>query len=103
VHWTAAALNAARERPTDLLCGASCHTAEEIERAARLECDFAVLGTVRETTTHTGAMLGWEGFARLARGAPIPVFAIGGLRPSDLEESRRRGAHGLAMIRGSWE
>jgi 8-oxo-dGTP diphosphatase len=47
--------------------------------------------------------LGWEGFAQLARGAPIPVFAIGGLRPSDLEESRCRGAHGLAMIRGSWE
>jgi 8-oxo-dGTP diphosphatase len=103
VHWTAAALNAATERPRDLLCGASCHTAAEIERAVRLECDFAVLGPVRETTTHTGAMLGWEGFAQLARGVPIPVFAIGGLRPSDLEESRRRGAHGLAMIRGSWE
>jgi 8-oxo-dGTP diphosphatase len=68
-----------------------------------LECDFAVLGPVRDTTTHPGApTLGWDGFARIARGTPIPVFAIGGVRPSDLDDARRNGAHGLAMIRGSW-
>jgi 8-oxo-dGTP diphosphatase len=104
VHWTAAALGRAQKRPPDLLCGASCHSAAELERAAALECDFAVLGPVRDTPTHmASATLGWDGFSGLARGAPIPVFAIGGLRPSDLDESRRRGAHGLAMIRGSWE
>jgi 8-oxo-dGTP diphosphatase len=104
VHWTAAALGRAQIRPPDLLCGASCHTAAELERAAALECDFAVLGPVRSTTTHAASpTLGWDGFERLARGAPIPVFAIGGLRLSELDESRRCGAHGLAMIRGSWE
>ena len=103
VHWTAAALLGAQVRPQDLLCGASCHTAAEIERAAALECDFAVLGPVRDTATHAATpTLGWHGFGRLARGAPIPVFAIGGLLLSDLAESRRCGAHGLAMIRGSW-
>ena len=103
VHWTAAALVLAQARPPDLLCGASCHTAAEIERAAALECDFAVLGPVRDTATHAATpTLGWDGFAPLARGAPIPVFAIGGLLLSDLDESRRCGAHGLAMIRGSW-
>ncbi|HEV8096742.1 MAG TPA: Nudix family hydrolase [Burkholderiales bacterium] len=103
VHWTAAVLGRAQKRPAGLLCGASCHTAAELERAAALECDFAVLGPVRDTTTHAASPpLGWDGFERLARGAPIPVFAIGGLRLSDLDESRRCGAHGLAMIRGSW-
>lgn len=102
-HWTAAALGRAQARPADLLCGASCHTAAELERAAALECDFAVLGSVRDTATHAASPpLGWGGFERLARGAPIAVFAIGGLRLSDLDESRRCGAHGLAMIRGSW-
>jgi thiamine-phosphate pyrophosphorylase len=58
---------------------------------------------VRETTTHAATpTLGWDGFGRLARGAPIPIFAIGGLLRSDLDDSRRCGAHGLAMIRGSW-
>jgi 8-oxo-dGTP diphosphatase len=47
-------------------------------------------------------LLGWEGFAHIARGSAIPVYAIGGLRPDDLDEARRAGAHGLAMIRGSW-
>jgi 8-oxo-dGTP diphosphatase len=104
VHWTAAVLGRVQKRPPDLLCGASCHSVAELERAAALECDFAVLGPVRDTPTHVaGAALGWDGFSRLARGAPIPVFAIGGLRPAELDESRRRGAHGLAMIRGSWD
>ncbi|MGH8675967.1 MAG: Nudix family hydrolase [Burkholderiales bacterium] len=102
VHWSAAALGSAQARPAGLLCGASCHTAAELERAAALECDLAVLGPVLDTTTHAGSTLGWDRFADLARGAPIPVFAIGGLRPSDLDEARRSGAHGLAMIRGSW-
>jgi 8-oxo-dGTP diphosphatase len=102
VHWSAMTLDHAQSRPADMLCGASCHNAAELERAVALECDFAVLGPLRDTTTHPGATLGWDGFARIARGAPIPVFAIGGLRPTDLAEARRSGAHGLAMIRGSW-
>jgi len=103
VHWSAMTLDHAQRRPADMLCGASCHTAAELERAVALECDFAVLGPLRDTTTHpAGATLGWDGFARIARGAPIPVFAIGGLRPADLDEARRSAAHGLAMIRGSW-
>jgi 8-oxo-dGTP diphosphatase len=103
VHWSAMTRGHAQSRPADMLCGASCHTAAELEHAIALECDFAVLGPLRDTTTHPGgATLGWDGFARIARGAPIPVFAIGGLRPTDLDEARRNGAHGLAMIRGSW-
>jgi 8-oxo-dGTP diphosphatase len=103
VHWSAAQLDQAAERPQGLLCGASCHTVAELERASALECDFAVLGPVRETATHAeSGSLGWQAFARFARGTPIPVFAIGGLRPSDIDDARSHGAHGLAMIRGSW-
>lgn len=103
VHWSAVLLGQAAERPQGLLCGASCHTVAELERAAALDCDFAVLGPVRQTATHAQSdPLGWQAFARFARGAPIPVFAIGGLRPGDLDDARSHGAHGLAMIRGSW-
>jgi 8-oxo-dGTP diphosphatase len=103
VHWSAARLAEAKERPQGLLCAASCHTATELGRAAALECDFAVLGPVRETSTHPGAAtLAWDGFARIACGASLPVFAIGGLQACDLDQGRTHGAHGLAMIRGSW-
>ena len=47
--------------------------------------------------------MGWKRFAELVRGATIPVFAIGGLLPSDLESAWRAGAHGVAMVRGSWD
>jgi len=47
-------------------------------------------------------VLGWDGFREIAEGASIPVYAIGGLKPGDLDAARRAGAHGLAMIRGSW-
>ena len=103
VHWSAALLGRAAARPQGMLCGVSCHTVAELERAAALECDFAVLGSVRESATHAESRpLGWKAFARLAHGAPSPVFAIGGLQPVDLDDARSHGAHGLAMIRGSW-
>ena len=103
VHYTAAQLMSLRERPQGILAAASCHDAAELERAMALELDFAVLGPVRPTTSHPGARtLGWEGFARLARGASIPVYAIGGVQRTDLEKAWRAGAHGVAMISGAW-
>lgn len=79
---------------------ASCHTRDELERAMALDIDFAVVGPVREKA---GAEpLGWSRFAALVRGTGIPVYAIGGLRRADMEEAWRHGAHGVAMIRGSW-
>jgi 8-oxo-dGTP diphosphatase len=91
------------ERPRGILGAASCHDAAELERAMALELDFAVLGPVRPTASHPSArVLGWDGFARLARGASIPVYAIGGVQRADLETAWRAGAHGLAMISGAW-
>jgi 8-oxo-dGTP diphosphatase len=59
-----------------------------------------VLGPVKEKAGL--APLGWSRFGEIARGASIPVYAIGGLTRADLEEAWRAGAHGLAMIRGAW-
>jgi 8-oxo-dGTP diphosphatase len=64
----------------------------------RLELDFAVLGPVKDKSP----ALGWQGFAALARGASIPLYAIGGLTGADMEDAWRAGAHGIAMIRGAW-
>jgi 8-oxo-dGTP diphosphatase len=103
LHFSAGELMRLAARPKSGLAGASCHRREELERAMALGMDFAVLGPVKETATHPGAApLGWERFAAIARGASIPVYAIGGLRPADLHEARMAGAHGLAMIRGAW-
>lgn len=103
-HLTSAQLMARTARPAASLVAASCHSRAELEQAMRLELDFAVLGPVQPTASHPGApTLGWEGFATIARGASIPVYAIGGLRRGDLPLARRHGAHGVAMISGAWE
>ena len=46
--------------------------------------------------------LGWQAFARLMEGLPMPVFALGGLAATDMEDARDAGAHGIAAIRGLW-
>jgi 8-oxo-dGTP diphosphatase len=107
IHFSAEQVMTLRARPQDApngsLMAASCHSAEELGHAMAIGLDFVVLGPVKATPSHPGApVLGWDGFRRIADGASIPVFAIGGLRPHDLDEARRHGAHGLAMITGSW-
>jgi 8-oxo-dGTP diphosphatase len=104
VHLTAAQLRGATARPDLPWCGASCHSVEELRRAGDLGVDLVVLGPVRATPSHPGAVpLGWDRFREVAAGASIPVYALGGLLPRDLEKARSCGAHGLAMVRGAWE
>ncbi|WP_018989206.1 Nudix family hydrolase [Aromatoleum toluclasticum] len=103
VHLSAALLALTGQRPALEWVGASCHTREELERAAGLGLDYVVLGAVQPTATHPGqAALGWERFSELVRGLPMPVLALGGLQPADMERARAAGAHGIAAIRGSW-
>lgn len=99
VHYTAADLMRLTMRPAGLVA-ASCHNREELERAMALGFDFAVVGPVLEKGD--APPLGWERFADLVRGTGIPAYAIGGLTMADKERAWRAGAHGIAMIRGSW-
>ena len=103
VHWTSAALAAAEARPDGMLCAASCHTRAEIEKAATFGLDFAVLGPVYPTPSHPGAeALGWDGFAAIAAGTPLPIYSLGGLQPRDLDVAIMHGAHGIALRRAAW-
>lgn len=102
-HFTADQLRTQVERPAAGLAAASCHDAADLAKAAALGLDFVVLGPVKSTPTHPGAQtLGWDGFARLARGASMPVYAIGGMTREDLPRVWRAGGHGVAMIGGAW-
>jgi 8-oxo-dGTP diphosphatase len=95
---------AASARPAGSLVGASCHDARELDRAAELGLDYAVVGPVKATASHPDARpLGWEAFASLIADRPMPVYAIGGLKRSDLAQARRRGAHGVALLSAAFE
>jgi len=103
VHWTSASLAAASRRPEEVLVGASCHTRGELALAAMLGVDYALAGPVLATPTHPDAVpLGWDGFARTIEHTRVPVYALGGLEPADLDTALDHGAHGIAMRRGAW-
>jgi 8-oxo-dGTP diphosphatase len=103
VHLTSAQLRQLEQRPASELVGASCHDAEELARAQALGSDFVVLGPVKPTPSHPGAPgIGWHAFAALLKDCTLPVYALGGLKPVDLETAWDRGAHGISMMRGAW-
>ncbi len=105
VHLTSARLKSLTSRPLNrsFWVGASCHSAEELEHAARIGADFAVLSPVSATPGHGETpLIGWEGFRRLAEEARLPVYALGGLGPRDLKTAWAHGAQGVAAIRGFW-
>lgn len=103
VHLTSTQLMSTDSRPQLDWCAASCHDQRELERAAKLELDFAVLSPVRATPSHPRAQpLGWDRFREIALDAAIPVYALGGLVSSDLQDAWTNGAHGVAMMRGAW-
>lgn len=103
VHLSAAQLRQLTERPLPLgqSVGASCHDADELALASQLGCDFATLSPVLPTSSHPDAEpMGWPRFARLAEGASLPVYALGGLGPEDVAEARMHAGQGVAGIRG---
>ncbi|MFS8138315.1 MAG: Nudix family hydrolase [Thermomonas sp.] len=90
-----------QHRKAGQLLAASCHTARDLIRAQALACDFVVLGPVRATATHPGAIgIGWEAFAHMREQVSLPIYALGGLTMDDLEIARTHGAQGVAAIRG---
>ena len=104
LHLPSRDLMTASSRPDVEWCSASCHDVAELEKARDLGLDFVLLGPVHATPSHAGATeLGWKNFADLIRDYSLPIFALGGMRLADLEDARRSGAHGVAMIRGAWE
>lgn len=103
VHLTSAQLRQLEQRPVSGLVGASCHDAGELARALSLGVDFVVLGPVMPTPSHPGAPgIGWQPFAAALKDCTLPVYALGGLKPADLETAWDCGAHGISMMRAAW-
>lgn len=103
LHLTAAHAASLGERPEVPLLSVACHSAAELEQARRLQADLVLLSPVHQTASHPEAEpLGWQAFADLALGLPMPVFALGGVGPGDLPQARGKGAFGVAGISGFW-
>lgn len=104
VHLDSAMLRRRPAVPRGLLLAGSCHDLAELELAAALGADFAVLSPVAPTRSHPGdAVLGWRRFSALCGEAVVPVYALGGMTPGDLRRARHAGAQGIAMLSAAWQ
>ena len=105
VHLNSTRLVQLNERPLDqkFLVSASCHSQNELAHASRIGVDFAVLSPVKNTPSHPGAEpLGWKKFSQLVYSSNIPIYALGGMQPEDLQTAWNHGAQGIAMLSGVW-
>ncbi len=101
VHLSAHALRSQAHRPDVEWVGASCHSADDLQRAIGLGVDFVVLSPVLPTDSHPDASaMGWESFGKLVERLTIPAYALGGMHGALLDTAQAYGAHGIAMLRG---
>lgn len=105
LHLSSEQLMALQSRPlaARLPVSASCHNVEQLKHAQALGLDFVVLGSVHKTASHPGIEpMGWDTWQKLRAEVSLPIFAIGGLSPSDVSIARQHGAQGVAGISAFW-
>jgi len=86
------------------IIGGTANCAEEVLELYKKGVDYVGLGPFRHTTTKQklSPTLGLEGFQDTmnvlnAHEITLPVFGIGGIEPSDIEELAATGIHGVVV------
>ena len=80
---------------------ASCHDVESLNHAQNIGCEAALLSPVLDTESHSEKQgLGWSEFAKLAQKSNLAIYALGGMKSTDLPIALQHYAYGIAGIRG---
>ena len=82
------------------LIGASTHSLEEAGEAQRRGADFVLFGPVYHTASkiNYGPPQGLTALKAVVEKLSRPVYAIGGIQPDNVDETRRTGIRGVALI-----
>jgi thiamine-phosphate pyrophosphorylase len=82
----------------DALIGRSTHEMDQVRHAG--EVDYIGFGPIFATKTKTGTWpaRGVDGLRAAVHSSPVPVVAIGGIGPKNLDSVRATGCHGWAVI-----
>jgi thiamine-phosphate diphosphorylase len=93
----------ARRLVPSLLLGASVHDVEEGLAAAAAGADWLVAGNLFTASRPGAPDRGVAWIRALVSALRAPVIAIGGIRAEHVQDLRRAGVHGIAVIRGIWD
>ena len=82
------------------LIGASTHHPAEVAAAAAAGADFVTYGPIFATPSKAayGPPLGLDALSTVCQAAPLPIFALGGIKAGHRPLLHARGAHGIAVI-----
>ena len=83
-----------------MLIGVSTHNIEEARLAEKAGADFVTFGPIYETPSKAllGKPVGLETLKDARRAVDIPIFALGGIRGSNIGHVLWAGAYGVSMI-----
>jgi thiamine-phosphate pyrophosphorylase len=82
------------------MIGASTHSLQEAKQAEEHGADFVLFGPVYFTASKApyGAPQGLTALKAIVDNISLPVYAIGGINPQNLESTRKIGVQGVALI-----
>lgn len=88
----------------DKIIGGTANTFEDVVQRHEEGCDYVGLGPFRFTSTKEklSPILGAKGYAEIVKkmdeeGLHIPLYAIGGIVPDDVETLMQTGIYGIAV------
>jgi thiazole tautomerase (transcriptional regulator TenI) len=81
--------------------GCSVHSLEEAKRAEQKGADSIVYGHIFKTDSKKGmAPRGLQQLDKIVRSISVPVTAIGGITPENVQDVLRSGVKGIAVMSG---
>ena len=80
------------------LLSVSCHNLAEMKQAENLGADILLLSPVKATSSHPELSgIGWQQFSHMIEYVQCPVYALGGMKETDLDDAIQAGAQGVAV------
>ncbi|ACN98865.1 thiamine phosphate synthase [Sulfurihydrogenibium azorense] len=100
VHLTSRSVpvSVVKRKFPDLIVGKSCHSVEDVLNAEDEGADYVFISPIFEVEGK-GKPIGIEGLKKVLEVAKIPVYALGGINNSNVEEILKTGVYGVAGIR----
>ena len=99
-NWVAYELTADEKSRFEHI-GASCHSVEDAQEAESLGADYITAGHVFATDCKKGLPpRGIEFLSSVCESVSIPVYAIGGISPDNIDLVRQCGAAGACVMSG---
>ena len=82
------------------IIGVSTHSLQEAKDAKQAGADFVLFGPVYFTPSKAayGAPQGLTALKTIVANVSLPVYAIGGIKPENIDATKKLGVRGVAMI-----